>query len=159
MGPKPPGPCSRCNQMGHWAKSCPNPQPPTKPCPTCKQWGQWKMDCPWAQPTKSQGPPQAQQPWAGNQTQGGPGTPDHGSSDRREMIQLCLSYSSDRAQALDPKSDIQMDSVLRVIGTVARHKESLIPKRHWSGLFIFNLLSGPSPAFRNGHRRGLRHHF
>ena len=70
---------------------------------------------------------------------------------RQETIQLCLSYSSDRAQALDPKSDIQMDSVLRVIGTVARHKESLIPKRHWSGLFTFNLLSGPSPAFRSSH--------
>ena len=39
MGPNPPGPCFRCNQMGHWAKSCPNPQPPTKPCPICKQWG------------------------------------------------------------------------------------------------------------------------
>jgi hypothetical protein len=81
MGPKPPGPCFICNQMGHWAKSCPKPQPPTKPCPTCKQWGQWKMDCPRSQPTKSQGPPQAQQPWARNQTQRGPGTPDHGSLD------------------------------------------------------------------------------
>ena len=59
---------------------------------------------------------------------------------RREMIQLCLSYSSDRAQAPDPKSDIQMDLVLWVIGMVPGHKESLVPKRHWSSLFIFNLL-------------------
>ena len=43
IGPNPPGPCFRCNQTGHWAKSCPDPRPPTKPCPTCKQWatGKW----------------------------------------------------------------------------------------------------------------------
>ena len=31
MGPHPPGPCFRCNQTGHWPKSCSNPQPPTNP--------------------------------------------------------------------------------------------------------------------------------
>ena len=43
IGPNPPGPCFRCNQTGHWAKSCPNPRPPTTPCPTYKQWatGKW----------------------------------------------------------------------------------------------------------------------
>ena len=81
MGPNPLGPCFRCNQTGHWAKFCPNPWPPTKPCSTCKQWGHWEMDCPQTLTTKSQGPPQAQQQWARNQTQGSPGTPDHGSSD------------------------------------------------------------------------------
>ena len=81
MGPNPPGPYFRYNQTGHWAKSCPNPRPPTKPCPTCKQWGHWKKDHPQTLPTISRGPPQAQQQWAGNQTQGDPGTPDHGSSD------------------------------------------------------------------------------
>ena len=25
-----PGPCFRCNQSGHWAKACPNLQPPQK---------------------------------------------------------------------------------------------------------------------------------
>ena len=71
MGPHPPGPCFRCNQTGDWPRSCPNPQPPTKPCPTCKQWGHWKVDCPQTLHTKSRGPPQAQQQWAGNQTPGG----------------------------------------------------------------------------------------
>ena len=33
----PPGPCFRCNQLGQWAKACPNPRPPTKACPTCGQ--------------------------------------------------------------------------------------------------------------------------
>ena len=36
IGPNPPGPCFRCNQTGHWAKSCPDPRPPTKPWPTFK---------------------------------------------------------------------------------------------------------------------------
>ena len=72
MGPNLPGPCFRWNQMGRWAKFCPNSWPPTKPCPTCKQWGPWKMDCPQTLPIKSQGPPQTQQQWAGNQTLGGP---------------------------------------------------------------------------------------
>ena len=103
MGPNPSGPCFRCNQMGHWAKSCPNPWPPTKLCPTRKEWGQWKMDCPWALPTKSRGPPQAQQQWAGNQTLGGPDIPDHGSSDELRDDSICLNYSSDGAQAPDPK--------------------------------------------------------
>ena len=31
IGPNPPGPCFRCNQTGHWAKSCPDLRPPTKP--------------------------------------------------------------------------------------------------------------------------------
>ena len=38
------------------------------------------MECPQTLPTKAQGPPQAQQQWARNQTQG-PWHPDHGSSD------------------------------------------------------------------------------
>ena len=42
MGPNLPGPCFRCNQMGHWAKFCPNSRPPTKPCPTCKHGGTGK---------------------------------------------------------------------------------------------------------------------
>ena len=104
IGPNPPGPRFRCNQTGHWAKSCPDPRPPTKPCPTCKKWGHLKMDCPQTLPIKSQGPPQAQQQQAGNQTQGGPSTPDYGSSGEVRIIQLCLNYSSDKAQAPDPKS-------------------------------------------------------
>ena len=36
--------------------------------------------------------------------------------------------------------------------------QSLVPNRHWSGLFTFNLL-GPSASFRSGQRRGLRHLF
>ena len=114
--------------MGHWAnKSCPNPQPPTKPCPTCKQWGHWKMDCPQTLPTKSQGPPQAQQQWARNQTQGGPGTPDHGSLDevRDDPIvpELFQWWSPSSRSQVCP---IQTDSELWVIGMVARHKVSFL---------------------------------
>ena len=29
----PPGPCFLCNQSGHWAKACPNPQSPRKGVP------------------------------------------------------------------------------------------------------------------------------
>ena len=39
------------------------------------------MDYPQTRPTKSRGPAWAQKQWAGNQTDGVPGTPDHGSSD------------------------------------------------------------------------------
>ena len=104
MGPNAPGPCFRCNQTGHWAKSCPNSWPPTKPCPTCKQWGHWKVDCPQTLPTKSRGPPQAQQQWARNQTRGALTPQTMVPRMRWEMIQLCLNYSSDGAQAPDSKS-------------------------------------------------------
>ena len=45
------------------------------------------MDCLLTLPTKSHGPPQAQQHWVKGQTLGGPGTPDHGSSDERGIDQ------------------------------------------------------------------------
>ena len=127
MGPNPPGPCFGCNQMGHWAKSCPNPRPHSKPCPTCKQWGHWKMDCPQTLPTKSRGLPQAQQQWARNQTQGGPGTPDHSSLDevRDDPIvpELFQWQSPSSKSQVHP---IRSDSELWVIGTVAGHKVSFL---------------------------------
>ncbi|XP_069897051.1 uncharacterized protein [Dipodomys merriami] len=43
---KPPGPCFKCGQEGHWAKACPSPQPPPGPCPRCGQKGHWGVDCP-----------------------------------------------------------------------------------------------------------------
>ena len=135
----PPGACFRCNQTGHWAKSCPNPQPPTKPCPTCKQGGHWKMNCPRTLPIKSRGPPQAQQ-WVKGQTLGGPGTPDHGSSDERGIDPTV----HELFQWLSPSSrpqvhPIQTDTGLRVIDRAGR-TQSLVHNRHWSGLFTFNLL-------------------
>ena len=38
------------------------------------------------------------------------------------MIQLCLSYSSDKPKFQTPSRPVQTDLELRLIGTVARHK-------------------------------------
>ena len=122
----PPGACFRCNQIGHWAKSCPNPQPPTEPCPTCKQGGHWKMNCPRTLPIKSRGPPQAQQ-WVKGQTLGGPGTPDHGSSNDKGIDPIVPELFQWRTPSFRHQvHPVQMDSELRVIGTVAGHKVSFL---------------------------------
>ena len=132
---------------------------PPNPAPLA-QWGHWKKDCPQTLPIKSQGPPQAQQQWAGNQIQGGPGTQTMVPRLRWEMMRDD-SIVPELLQWWNPSSrpqiPVQMNSELWVIGTVAGHKVSFL--RHWSGLFTFNLLLGPSPTFRSGHRRGLRHPF
>ena len=42
------------------------------------------------------------------------------------MIQLCLSYSSDKPKFQTPSRPVQTDLELRLIGTVARHKVSFL---------------------------------
>ena len=85
------------------------------------------MDCPQTLTTKSRGPPQAQQQWARNQTQGGPGTPDHGSSDevRDDPIvpELFQRQSPSSRHQVRP---IWTDLELRVTGMVAGHKVSFL---------------------------------
>ena len=93
------------------------------------------MDYPQTLPTKSQGPPQAQQQWARNQTQGGPGTPDLGSSDEVRDDPIMLELFQWQKPSSSP---IQTDSELQVIGMMAGHKVSFLID--WSGLFTFNLL-------------------
>ena len=97
------------------------------------------MDCPQTLPTKSRGPPQVQQQWARNQTQGGPSTPDYGSSDevRDDPIvpELFQWWNPSSRPQVRP---IQMDSEFQVIGTVAGHKVSFLIDTG-SGLFTFNL--------------------
>ena len=127
MGPNPPGPYFRYNQMRHWARSCPNPQPPTKPCPTYKQWDHWKIDCFQTLPTKSRGPSQAQQQWARRETQASPGNPDHGSSDEVKddpiVPELFQRQSPSSRHQVRP---IWTDLELRVTGMVAGHKVSFL---------------------------------
>ena len=81
------------------------------------------MDCPQTLTTKFQGPPQAQQQWARNQTQGGPGTPDHGSSDEVRDDPLVPELFQWQSPSSRPQvCPIWTDSELRVIGMVARQK-------------------------------------
>ena len=159
MGPNLPGPYFRYNQTGHWAKSCPNPRPPTKPCPTCKQWGHWKKGHPQTLPTISWGPPQAQQQWAGNQTQGDPGTPDHGSSDEVRadpaVPELFQWWSPSSRPQVHP---IQMDSELRVIGTVAGHKVSFLTD-NGAAFSLLTSSKGPLQPSEVAIEGGLRHPF
>ena len=126
MGPNPPGRCFRCNQTGHWAKSCPNPQPPTKPCPTRKQWllenelssgTTYQISGSISGPTTMGREPDP----------GGPGTPDHGSLDEVRDDPIVPELFQWRSPSSRPHvHPIWTDSELRVIGTVAGHEDPFI---------------------------------
>lgn len=133
------GLCFRCNQTGHWAKSCLNPQPLTKPClPTNNGTlengvtGHYPSNLGVLPRPKNNG--SKARFW-------GPWHPDYGSLDERGIDPTVpLSYFTDGAQLPDPEiHPIQTDLELRVISTVG-WTQSLIHNRHWSCLFTFNLL-------------------
>ena len=90
-------------------------------------------------PTKSRGPPQAQQQWAGNQTQGGPGTPDHGSSDEVRDDPIMPELFQMTKPKLQTPSPPHTDRLGASGNWHSGWTQSLVPDRHWSGLFTFNL--------------------
>ena len=141
MGPNPPGPCFRCNQTGHWAKSWPSPWPPTKPCHTCKQWGHWKMD--WL---SSDATHQISGSTPGPTTMGQ--GPDSGGPWHPRPWLLGWEGNWPNFAWVIPvmESKLQTPSLSHTDGLRALSNwhsgqtQSLIPNRHWSSLFTFNPL-------------------
>ena len=126
MGPSPPGPCFRCNQTGHWAKSCPSTWPPPNPAPPANNGATGKWIVLRRYPPNLRVHPRPNNNGSGARLWG-PWAPQTMAPQMRgELAQLCLSYSSDGAQAPDPVCPIQTDSELWVIGTVAKHKVSFL---------------------------------
>ena len=87
IGPNPPGPCFRCTQTGYICPDIPAqtvlPRPPATHQTLLHMQTVGPLENGWSSDTTHQisGSTPGPTTMGGNQTRGGPGTPDHGSSD------------------------------------------------------------------------------